>query len=93
LVGASWAAQLPSTATGSVDAHAARRVLRSRPSAAVGSQSPPLTRARHTAAPMTSGTPGSGSGVSPATVAVRLSEMSRVHKNATFGICREITAS
>ena len=66
---------------------------RSRPSAAAGSQSPPSTRARHTAAPVTSGTPVSGSGVSPATVAVRLSEMSRVHKEANSGICREMTAS
>jgi len=66
---------------------------RSRPSAAAGSQSPPSTRARRTAAPVTAGTPGSGSGVSPAIVAVRLSEMGRVHKDAIAGIRREMTAS
>jgi len=66
---------------------------RSRPSAAAGSQSPPSTRARRTSAPVTSGTPVSGSGVSPATVAVRLSEMSRVHKDAISAIRREMTAS
>ncbi|OSX71002.1 hypothetical protein BU14_0617s0007 [Porphyra umbilicalis] len=66
---------------------------RPRSNAAAGSQSPPSTRTRRVAAPMMTGTPVSGSGVSPAVVAARLSEMSRVHKDAISGIRREMTAS
>jgi len=65
---------------------------RPRSSAAAGSQSPPYTRAQRTAAPVTIGTPDSGSGMSPAIVAARLSEMGRVNRDADSGTLREMTA-
>ena len=61
--------------------------------AAARSQSPPSTRTRRVAAPMMTGTPGSGSGMSPAVVATRLSEMGRVHTEAISGTRREMKAS